>query len=81
MVVLAHISATKETDADVGDRSNDALRINGADVHARVISRRGNLGVSSLAGLNMSFRGAATDFIDNSSGVNCSDHEVNIKIC
>ena len=77
-----YVKSVKETDVDVGDRSNDMLRINGCDLRAKVIAEGGNLGVTQLGRVEYELSGGRvnTDFIDNSSGVNCSDHEVNIKI-
>jgi glutamate dehydrogenase len=77
-----YIKSAQETDADAGDRSNDPLRINGAQVRAKVFAEGGNLGATQLGRIEYEFSGGRvnTDFIDNVSGVNCSDHEVNIKI-
>ena len=76
------IKATSETHSDVGDRANDTIRINAADVNAKVIGEGGNLGITQLGRIEYALKGGAidTDFIDNSAGVDCSDHEVNIKI-
>jgi glutamate dehydrogenase len=77
-----YIKAARESHADAGDKSNDSLRVDGAAVRARVIGEGGNLGMTQLARVEYALRGGAlnTDFIDNSAGVDCSDHEVNIKI-
>ncbi|WP_297530582.1 NAD-glutamate dehydrogenase [Thalassolituus sp.] len=77
-----YIKASSELDSDVGDKANDALRINGKDVRAKVIGEGGNLGVTQLGRIEFGLNGGAsyTDFIDNAGGVDCSDHEVNIKI-
>lgn len=77
-----YIKSSHETNADVGDKTNDALRVNGCDVRARVIAEGGNLGMTQLGRIEYGLRGGLsnTDFIDNSGGVDCSDHEVNIKI-
>jgi len=77
-----YIKATSETNAAIGDRSNDAVRINGREVRARVIGEGGNLGVSQLGRIEYAQAGGRlnTDFIDNSAGVNTSDLEVNLKI-
>ncbi|WP_353292891.1 NAD-glutamate dehydrogenase [Thalassolituus maritimus] len=77
-----YIKAASELDSDVGDKANDALRINGRDVRAKVIGEGGNLGVTQLGRIEFGLHGGAsyTDFIDNAGGVDCSDHEVNIKI-
>jgi len=71
-----------ESEADVGDRANDAVRINGNQVRAKVIGEGGNLGVTSLGRIEFDLAGGRinTDALDNSAGVDCSDHEVNIKI-
>jgi glutamate dehydrogenase len=77
-----YIKAASENNVEVGDRTNDECRINGADVRARVIGEGGNLGVTQLGRIEYAMQGGNifTDFIDNSGGVDCSDHEVNIKI-
>ncbi|MEZ5498778.1 MAG: NAD-glutamate dehydrogenase [Steroidobacteraceae bacterium] len=77
-----YIKASTETHAQIGDRSNDGLRVDARKVRARVIGEGGNLGVSQLGRVEFSARGGRinTDFIDNSGGVNSSDLEVNIKI-
>jgi len=77
-----YIKSAQESDIDVGDRSNDTLRINGSEVRAKVFAEGGNLGSTQLGRIEYEFSGGRvnTDFIDNVSGVNCSDHEVNIKI-
>lgn len=74
--------ATTETHADAGDRTNDGIRIDATEINARVIAEGGNLGMTQLARIEYSLNGGIvnTDFIDNSAGVDCSDHEVNIKI-
>lgn len=74
--------ASTETHADVGDRSNDAIRADAIELRAKVIAEGGNLGMTQLARIEYSLQGGIvnTDFIDNSAGVDCSDHEVNIKI-
>lgn len=76
------IKAREESDLDVGDRMNDALRINGIDVRAKVIVEGANLGVTQRGRIEYAKNGGRinTDAIDNSAGVDCSDHEVNIKI-
>lgn len=78
-----YIKATFETDEDIADHQNDALRVNGKDVQAKIVVEGGNLGLSQNGRIEYSFHGGKvnTDFIDNAAGVNCSDHEVNIKIC
>jgi glutamate dehydrogenase len=77
-----YLRASTETDAEVGDRANDALRITAAEVRAKVIGEGANLGVTQRARIEFAVRGGRinTDFIDNSAGVNTSDQEVNIKI-
>ena len=77
-----YIKAETESDADVGDRANDAVRVNGNQVRAKVIGEGGNLGVTQLGRIEFDLAGGRinTDALDNSAGVDCSDHEVNIKI-
>jgi glutamate dehydrogenase len=77
-----YIRATAETNAEVGDRSNDSLRITGAEVRAKVIGEGANLGLTQRGRIEAAERGVRlnTDAIDNSAGVNTSDIEVNIKI-
>ncbi len=77
-----YIKASDESHADVGDKSNDGLRVNAADVRARVVGEGGNLGITQRGRMELAARGCRlnTDFIDNAGGVDCSDHEVNIKI-
>ncbi|HEX9040357.1 MAG TPA: NAD-glutamate dehydrogenase [Trebonia sp.] len=76
------VKASHETHADAGDRSSDAVRINATDLRARVIGEGGNLGLTQAARIEYALAGGLvnTDFIDNSAGVDTSDHEVNIKI-
>lgn len=86
-----YVKGSGENNATVGDRANDALRIDGRDVRARVIAEGANLGVTQAGRIEYALKGADaaqggnggrinTDFIDNSAGVDCSDNEVNIKI-
>jgi glutamate dehydrogenase len=77
-----YIKAETESDADVGDRANDPVRVNGNQLRAKVIGEGGNLGVTSLGRIEFNLAGGRcnTDALDNSAGVDCSDHEVNIKI-
>jgi glutamate dehydrogenase len=77
-----YIKAEAESDADVGDRTNDALRVNANQVRAKVVGEGGNLGVTALGRVEFDLCGGRinTDAMDNSAGVDCSDHEVNIKI-
>jgi glutamate dehydrogenase len=77
-----YVKAETESDADVGDRANDPVRVNGNQVRAKVIGEGGNLGITSLGRIEFDLAGGRvnTDALDNSAGVDCSDHEVNIKI-
>src|SRR5579863_5285064 len=77
-----YIKASYESHADVGDRSTDAVRIDAPRLRTRVIGEGGNLGLTQAARIEYSLGGGLvnTDFIDNSAGVDTSDHEVNIKI-
>lgn len=77
-----YIKASTQSNESVGDRSNDALRVDGCDMRVRVICEGGNLGLTQLGRIEYELHGGQvnTDFIDNSAGVDCSDHEVNIKI-
>jgi glutamate dehydrogenase len=77
-----YVKASAETHADVGDRANDALRVNGADLRCRMVAEGGNLGFTQRGRIEYALAGGLinTDAIDNSAGVDCSDHEVNIKI-
>src|SRR3569623_835183 len=76
------VKASSESHTDVGDRSNDALRVDAVELRCRVVGEGGNLGFTQLARVEFARRGGRinTDAIDNSGGVDCSDHEVNIKI-
>ena len=76
------MKAADESHADVGDRANDALRINGAELRCRVVGEGGNLGFTQRGRIEYALAGGRinTDAIDNSAGVDCSDHEVNLKI-
>lgn len=76
------IKASYETHADAGDRTSDSIRIDANEINARIIAEGGNLGMTQLARIEYAMMGGIvnTDFIDNSAGVDCSDHEVNIKI-
>jgi glutamate dehydrogenase len=80
--VGTYVKASSESHADVGDRSNDAVRIDATRLRARVVGEGGNLGFTQAARIQYSLGGGLmnTDFIDNSAGVDTSDHEVNIKI-
>ncbi|GGJ84066.1 NAD-glutamate dehydrogenase [Pseudomonas matsuisoli] len=77
-----YVKSSLESHADVGDKANDGLRVNGSDLRAKVVGEGGNLGMSQLGRIEFCLNGGAcnTDFIDNAGGVDCSDHEVNIKI-
>ncbi len=77
-----YIKAKSETHSDVGDKANDALRVNGGELKCKVLGEGGNLGATQLGRIEFALNGGAvnTDFIDNAAGVDCSDHEVNIKI-
>ena len=77
-----YVKASTERHSQVGDKANDGLRVNGGDLRARVVGEGGNLGMTQLGRIEFALKGGAsyTDFIDNAGGVDCSDHEVNIKI-
>ncbi|MBY9066453.1 NAD-glutamate dehydrogenase [Hyphomonas sp. WL0036] len=77
-----YVKASHETNADAGDRANDAIRINGRDLKAKVIGEGANLGMTQAGRIEFALAGGRlnTDAIDNSAGVDSSDHEVNIKI-
>jgi glutamate dehydrogenase len=82
-----YVKAASESDADAADKANDAIRVNGADLRARCVGEGGNLGFTQRGRIEYAVQGTGgaggrinTDFIDNSAGVDTSDHEVNIKI-
>ncbi|MDQ2694424.1 MAG: NAD-glutamate dehydrogenase [Pseudomonadota bacterium] len=77
-----YVKATAESHADAGDRANDAVRVNGRELRCKVVGEGGNLGFTQRGRIEYAMQGGKilTDAIDNSGGVNCSDHEVNIKI-
>ncbi|MBE2317863.1 NAD-glutamate dehydrogenase [Solirubrobacter sp. CPCC 204708] len=77
-----YVKAASETHADVGDKANDAVRVNGRELRARVVGEGGNLGGTQRGRIEFALEGGRinTDAIDNAGGVNCSDHEVNIKV-
>jgi len=77
-----YVKAASETQAEVGDRANDALRVNGGEIRAKVIGEGANLAVTQRGRVAFALAGGRidTDAIDNSAGVDTSDHEVNIKI-
>lgn len=77
-----YVKASYESHADVGDKANDILRVNGNELRCKVVGEGGNLGTTQLSRVEFALHGGHcnTDFIDNAAGVDCSDHEVNIKI-
>ncbi|MEE1809978.1 NAD-glutamate dehydrogenase [Streptomyces sp. BE133] len=77
-----YIKSSAESNSDVGDKANDAIRVNGQDLRAKVVGEGGNLGATQLGRIEFARNGGRinTDAIDNSAGVDTSDHEVNIKI-
>ncbi len=77
-----YIKATEESNLDLGDPSNDAVRVDATDVRTRVLGEGGNLGVTSLGRVELAAHGVRlnSDAVDNSAGVDLSDHEVNLKI-
>lgn len=77
-----YIKAESQSNEEVKDKANDLLRVNGKDLQVRVVGEGGNLGATQLGRIEFAKKGGfiCTDAIDNSAGVDCSDHEVNIKI-
>ncbi len=83
-----YVKASTEIHADAGDKANDQVRVNGAELRCRVVGEGGNLGLTQLGRIEYALQGGPeetggwinTDATDNVAGVNCSDHEVNIKI-
>ncbi|WP_404325308.1 NAD-glutamate dehydrogenase [Cobetia sp. UIB-001] len=78
-----YVKASSESHADVGDKANDGLRIDGRELRCKVVGEGGNLGLTQRGRMEAAAQQGVrvnTDFIDNAGGVNCSDHEVNIKI-
>jgi glutamate dehydrogenase len=88
-----YVKAASETHAEVGDKTNDPIRVNGRDLRVKVVGEGGNLGLTQRGRIEFALSGGPvgvdgkrsggrvfTDFIDNTAGVDCSDHEVNIKI-
>ena len=77
-----YVKADSQQNWEVGDKANDAIRVNGSEVGAKVIGEGANLGVTQLGRIEFARAGGKinTDAVDNSAGVDCSDHEVNIKI-
>ncbi|MEY4590025.1 MAG: hypothetical protein RL497_2101 [Pseudomonadota bacterium] len=78
-----YVKSSTQTHADIGDKTNDGLRVDGQQLRCKIFGEGGNLGMSQLGRIEFGLNGGAsnTDFIDNAGGVDCSDHEVNIKIC
>lgn len=78
----SYVKSSRETNADAGDRANDAVRVNGRDLRCKAVAEGGNLGFTQLGRVEYALAGGRvnTDAIDNSAGVSTSDHEVNIKI-
>ena len=76
------VKASTETDADAHDRASDSVRVNASELRCRVVGEGGNLGFTQRARIEYARAGGRinADFIDNSAGVDCSDHEVNLKI-
>jgi glutamate dehydrogenase len=77
-----YVKASTQSNVDVGDPANDAIRVDGIEVRARAIGEGANLGITQAGRIEFSEKGGRinTDFIDNSAGVDCSDKEVNIKV-
>ncbi|MFE9976678.1 NAD-glutamate dehydrogenase [Streptomyces hirsutus] len=77
-----YVKASSESNADVGDKANDTIRVDGKDLRVAVVGEGGNLGMTQLGRIEVALHGGRinTDAIDNSAGVDTSDHEVNIKI-
>lgn len=77
-----YVKASSESNESVGDKTNDTVRINGAELRCKVVGEGGNLGFTQLGRIEYALKGGRlnTDAIDNSGGVDCSDHEVNMKI-
>src|SRR4029077_16569513 len=76
------VKARTERNADVGDKANDAVRVNGFELQCRVVGEGGNLGFTQRGRVEFALAGGLinTDAIDNSAGVDLSDHEVNLKV-
>ncbi len=77
-----YVKSSAETNGDVGDKANDAIRVDGGQLRCRCVGEGGNLGLTQKGRIEYALAGGRinTDFIDNSAGVDTSDHEVNIKI-
>src|SRR5690606_22714419 len=77
-----YVKSAREQHTEVCDKGNDAVRVKGSEIRARVIGEGGNRGMTQLGRIEYALKGGLsnTDFVDNAGGVDCSDHEVNIKI-
>lgn len=77
-----YVKSSRESHAEVGDKTNDGLRVDADELRCKVVGEGGNLGLTQAARIEYGLNGgiSVTDFVDNSAGVDCSDHEVNIKI-
>ena len=77
-----YVKAGTESHAEVGDKANDAIRVDGGQLRVRVVGEGGNLGLTQRGRIEFARAGGKvnTDALDNSAGVDCSDHEVNIKV-
>ncbi|MCE3237538.1 MAG: NAD-glutamate dehydrogenase [Gammaproteobacteria bacterium] len=77
-----YVKSSRESHAEAGDKTNEFCRVNGNELRCRMVGEGGNLGFTQLGRVEYALKGGLinTDFIDNSAGVDCSDHEVNIKI-
>ena len=77
-----YVKSSAESHLEAGDRANDPLRLNGSEIRAKMVAEGANLGVTQKGRIEYGLKGGIinTDAIDNSAGVDCSDHEVNIKI-
>ena len=77
-----YVKSSLESHTDVGDKANDGVRVNADELRCKVVGEGGNLGITQLGRMEYCLHGGRsnTDFIDNAGGVDCSDHEVNIKI-
>src|SRR5262249_41382708 len=77
-----YVKAADESHLEVGDRANDQIRVDGRELRAKVVGEGGNLGCTQRGRIEYAMAGGRcnTDAVDNSAGVDCSDHEVNIKI-
>ena len=78
----SYIKSARESHQEAGDKANDSVRVNGSELNAKVVGEGANLGVTQLGRVEFAHAGGRinTDFIDNSAGVDASDHEVNLKI-